>query len=129
MDEVFEGDPDVQDEDGEIVLPDIEIDEPDEDDFFPPVEEDLISETPIGEEELETVEEDGEDGEESTALRPILIFEDPDDRGPPSISPRVTGEALASILGTKKPLFAGDPEEQRAVWNRRSLRLRKALGL
>ena len=129
LDEVFEGDPEIETEDGEIVLPDIEIDEPDEDDFFPPVEEDLISETPIGEEELETVGEDGEDGEESTALRPILIFEDPDDREAPSISPRVTGEALASILGTKKPLFAGDPEEQRAVWNRRSLRLRKALGL
>jgi hypothetical protein len=41
----------------------------------------------------------------------------------------VTGEALASILGEKEPLFGGDEDEQRAVWNRRSLRLRKALGL
>lgn len=42
---------------------------------------------------------------------------------------RVTGEALASILGAKEPLFGGDEDEQQAVWNRRSLRLRKALGL
>jgi hypothetical protein len=41
----------------------------------------------------------------------------------------VTGEALAGILGAKEPLFGGDPDEQRAVWNRRSLRLRRALGL
>jgi hypothetical protein len=42
---------------------------------------------------------------------------------------RVTGEALAGILGEKEPLFGGDEDEQQAVWNRRSLRLRKALGL
>jgi hypothetical protein len=47
----------------------------------------------------------------------------------PGISPRVTGEAGASILGEKEPLFGGDEDEQRAVWNRRSLRLRRALGL
>jgi len=46
-----------------------------------------------------------------------------------TVSPRVTGEALASILGEKEPLFGGDEDEQRAVWNRRSLRLMRALGL
>lgn len=46
-----------------------------------------------------------------------------------SLSPRVTGEALVGILGEKEPLFGGDEDEQRAVWNRRSLRLRRALGL
>lgn len=46
-----------------------------------------------------------------------------------TLSPRVTGEALASILGEKEPLFGGDEDQQRAVWNRRSLRLRRALGL
>jgi hypothetical protein len=49
--------------------------------------------------------------------------------GTPGISSRVTGEALVGILGEKEPLFGGDEDEQRAVWNRRSLRLRKALGL
>jgi hypothetical protein len=47
----------------------------------------------------------------------------------PGISQRVTGEALAGILGEKEPLFGGDEDEQRAVWNRRSLRLRNALGI
>ena len=46
----------------------------------------------------------------------------------PGISPRVTGEAAAGILGEKEPLFGGDEDKQRAVWNRRSLRLRRALG-
>jgi predicted nucleic acid-binding Zn-ribbon protein len=46
-----------------------------------------------------------------------------------TVSPRVTGEALVGILGEKEPLFGGDEDEQRAVWNRRSLRLRRALGL
>lgn len=46
----------------------------------------------------------------------------------PGISPRVTGEAAAGILGEKEPLFGGDEDAQRAVWNRRSLRLRRALG-
>ena len=47
----------------------------------------------------------------------------------PGIPSRVTGEALVGILGEKEPLFGGDEDDQRAVWNRRSLRLRKALGL
>ena len=47
----------------------------------------------------------------------------------PGIPSRVTGEALVGILGEKEPLFGGDEDEQQAVWNRRSLRLRKALGL
>ncbi len=47
----------------------------------------------------------------------------------PGIGTRVTGEALTGILGEKEPLFGGDDDEQRAVWNRRSLRLRRALGL
>ena len=49
-------------------------------------------------------------------------------RETPSISTRVTGEAGEGILGEKEPLFGGDEDDQRAVWNRRSLRLRRALG-
>lgn len=47
----------------------------------------------------------------------------------PGISSRVTGESLVGVLGEKEPLFGGDEDNQRAVWNRRSLRLRRALGL
>ena len=71
-------------------------------------------------------------GELTTRLSPSLIF-DRETGGRPETTPfasRVTGEALASILGEKEPLFGGDEDEQRAVWNRRSLRLlSRALGL
>jgi hypothetical protein len=71
-------------------------------------------------------------GELRTPLSPSLIF-DRETGGRPETTPfssRVTGEALASILGEKEPLFGGDDDEQRAVWNRRSLKLlSRALGL
>jgi hypothetical protein len=75
--------------------------------------------------------DDGEGGagEDISPLRPVTIFDSPDGRPATPFSSRVTGEGLASILGAKEPLFGGDPDEQRAVWNRRSLRLRRALGL
>jgi hypothetical protein len=73
---------------------------------------------------------EGEGGVTDTPpLRPVTIFDSPDGRPATPFSSRVTGEALAGILGAKEPLFGGDPDEQRAVWNRRSLRLRRALGL
>ena len=58
-----------------------------------------------------------------------VVFDTPETPESQPFGSRVTGEALASILGEKEPLFGGDEDEQRAVWNRRSLRLRKALGL
>jgi hypothetical protein len=74
----------------------------------------------------------GGTGELRTPLSPSLIF-DRETGGRPETTPfasRVTGEALASILGEKEPLFGGDDDEQRAVWNRRSLKLlSRALGL
>jgi hypothetical protein len=73
---------------------------------------------------------EGEGGVTDTPpLRPVTIFDSLDGRPAAPFSSRVTGEGLASILGAKEPLFGGDPDEQRAVWNRRSLRLRRALGL
>lgn len=45
------------------------------------------------------------------------------------ISGRVTGQSLVGILGDKEPTFGGDPGQQQEVWNIRSLRLRRALGL
>lgn len=47
-----------------------------------------------------------------------------------SISPRVVGVApVAAIIGEKEPIFGGEPDPQQDVWNVRSLRLRRALGL
>ena len=74
-------------------------------------------------------EGEGGAGEDISPLRPVTIFDSPDGRPATPFASRVTGEALAGILGAKEPLFGGDPDEQRAVWNRRSLRLRRALGL
>jgi hypothetical protein len=74
-------------------------------------------------------EGEGGAGEDISPLRPVTIFDSPEGRPATPFSSRVTGEALAGILGAKEPLFGGDPDEQRAVWNRRSLRLRRALGL
>jgi hypothetical protein len=49
---------------------------------------------------------------------------------PASISPRVVGSSpVAAIIGEKEPIFGGEPDPQQDVWNVRSLRLRKALGL
>lgn len=45
------------------------------------------------------------------------------------ITGRVTGQSLVGILGDREPTFGGDPGQQQEVWNIRSLRLRRALGL
>lgn len=51
-------------------------------------------------------------------------------RQPMSISPRVVGTSpVAAIVGEKEPIFGGEPDPQQEVWNERSLRLRRALGL
>jgi hypothetical protein len=64
-----------------------------------------------------------------TPISTIVTLRTPEERFVRTVSPRITGEALAGILGAKKPLFGGDEDAQRAIWNRRSLRLRRALGL
>jgi hypothetical protein len=72
----------------------------------------------------------GETDEVTTKLRPVVIYDQtPSPRATAGIPERVTAQAVEGILGDKEPLFGGDEDEQRQVWNRRSLRLRKALGL
>jgi hypothetical protein len=95
---------------------------PPEGTVLPAPEVDLVV-PPDGEEEPLPEEEPPAEEDEVTPLRPILIFEQPGERPNIPFSSRVTGEALASILGAKAPIFAGDPEKQRAVWNKRSLKL------
>lgn len=46
-----------------------------------------------------------------------------------SITPRTVSTGAGAITGMKEPTFGGDPGAQQDVWNVRSLRLRKALGL
>jgi len=46
-----------------------------------------------------------------------------------SLSSRQVGQGVAAIVGDKDPTFGGDPNVQQDVWNVRSLRLKKALGL
>lgn len=107
---------------------------------FRPTEVKPISEQPpeIPEDEVPVGEGEGEGAKPMTRFdaqgRPITTTvvaagDRTREAGTPGISSRVTGEALVGILGEKEPLFGGDEDEQRAVWNRRSLRLRKALGL
>jgi hypothetical protein len=50
-------------------------------------------------------------------------------RGAVSLTPRQVGQGYSAIVGDKEPTFGGDPGAQQEVWNQRSLRLRKALGL
>ena len=46
-----------------------------------------------------------------------------------SVSPREISGSVTGIIGKKQPMFSSDEDEQSAEWNRRSLRLRKVLGL
>ena len=50
-------------------------------------------------------------------------------RGPGAVTTRQVGQGYSAIIGDKEPTFGGDPGQQQDVWNVRSLRLRKALGL
>jgi hypothetical protein len=50
-------------------------------------------------------------------------------RGAASLTSRQVGQGYSAIVGDKEPTFGGDPGQQQDVWNIRSLRLRKALGL
>jgi hypothetical protein len=48
---------------------------------------------------------------------------------PVSVTSRAVSTGPSAITGMKEPTFGGDPGQQQDVWNVRSLRLRKALGL
>jgi len=72
--------------------------------------------------------------EETSAPEALLdvrsaIVRRPRTRGGITVSPRATGQGAAAIVGDKEPIFGGEPDQQQEVWNERSLRLRKALGL
>jgi hypothetical protein len=69
---------------------------------------------------------DTEDTFEPLDVRPARVGRS----RPMSISPRVVGTSpVAAIVGEKEPIFGGEPDPQQEVWNERSLRLRRALGL
>jgi hypothetical protein len=71
----------------------------------------------------------GEGGRPDTGVMSTVRIAPSREKPAEGVSTRVTGQGLVGILGERDPLFGGDPGEQQDVWNIRSLRLRKALGL
>lgn len=69
----------------------------------------------------------------SDAMAPAAIDFRPAGAGEParsiSLTPRQVGQGVGAITGRKEPVFGGDPGTQQDVWNIRSLRLKRALGL
>lgn len=61
-----------------------------------------------------------------TDIRPAVVGKT---GTPVSITPRSVSSGTGAITGMKEPTFGGDPGQQQDVWNIRSLRLKKALGL
>jgi hypothetical protein len=78
------------------------------------------------------VGEGGETGEAGGQIRatidarPAVVGRTPT---PVSVTSRAVSTGESAITGMKEPIFGGDPGQQQDVWNVRSLRLRKALGL
>lgn len=84
---------------------------------------------PEGEMELGGGEGEGEPPVKPRGFTPPVVAKDIARRGPGSVTTRQVGQGYSAIIGDKEPTFGGDPGQQQDVWNVRSLRLRKALGL
>jgi hypothetical protein len=91
--------------------------------------------TPSSTVEAEDLDEGGEGIEAGEAggqipatidSRPRVVGRTPT---PVSVTSRAVSTGQGAITGMKEPTFGGDPGQQQDVWNVRSLRLRKALGL
>lgn len=92
-------------------------------------EEEAPEEEAIPEGEMEL---GGGEGEGATPVIP-KVYNAPlvrdVNRGTAGLPARQVGQGYSAIVGDKEPTFGGDEGPQREVWNRRSLRLKKALGL
>lgn len=84
---------------------------------------------PEGEMELGGGEGEGEAPVTPQVTRPPVVAKEVARRGPGAVTTRQVGQGYSAIIGDKEPTFGGDPGQQQDVWNVRSLRLRKALGL
>ena len=84
---------------------------------------------PEGEMELGGGEGEGEAPVTPQVTRPPVVAKEVARRGPAAVTTRQVGQGYSAIIGDKEPTFGGDPGAQKDVWNVRSLRLRKALGL
>jgi hypothetical protein len=84
---------------------------------------------PEGEMELGGGEGEGEAPVTPRVSVPPIVAKDVARRGPAAVTTRQVGQGYSAIIGDKEPTFGGDPGQQQDVWNVRSLRLRKALGL
>jgi len=90
------------------------------------VEDDFI---PEGEMQLGGGEGEGEAPVTPRVFGTPVVADRISRRGAASLTPRQVGQGYSAIVGDKEPTFGGDPGQQQDVWNIRSLRLRKALGL
>lgn len=84
---------------------------------------------PEGEMELGGGEGEGEAPVTPRVSGTPIVAKDVARRGPAAVTTRQVGQGYSAIIGDKEPTFGGDPGQQQDVWNVRSLRLRKALGL
>jgi hypothetical protein len=84
---------------------------------------------PEGEMELGGGEGEGEPPVTPRVTMPPVVADRISRRGAASLTSRQVGQGYSAIVGDKEPTFGGDPGQQQEVWNQRSLRLRKALGL
>jgi hypothetical protein len=87
---------------------------------------DLIRQSFTDEEAATPVGEGGKTPGATVDVRRGAVGRTPE---PVSLTGRSVATGPGAITGMKEPMFGGDPGAQQDVWNVRSLRLRKALGL
>jgi hypothetical protein len=108
-------------EEGELAAEPVDLNELTDQDLIDLLEESMAEDTPL-------IPPDDTGGTANLDVRTASVRKP---RGvQSSISPRVVGTSpTAAIIGQKEPIFGGEENAQSDIWNTRSLRLRKALGL
>jgi hypothetical protein len=107
---------------GELAAEPVDLNELTDQDLIDLLEESMAEDTPL-------IPPDDTGGTANLDVRTASVGR-PRGAQQRSISPRVVGTSpAAAIIGQKEPIFGGEENAQSDVWNTRSLRLRKALGL
>jgi hypothetical protein len=119
--------PDVTVDETPVTIDDLFTDEDILDAIRETLGDDFVTETP---EDISDITEDGTDG----TTPPVIDIRGGTVTDTPTpyrttVTSRSVGSGPGAIIGRKEPMFGGDPGAQQDVWNVRSLRLRKALGL
>jgi len=107
---------------GELAAEPVDLNELTDQDLIDLLEESMAEDTPL-------IPPDDTGGTANLDVRTASVGR-PRGAQQRSISPRVVGTSpAAAIIGQKEPIFGGEENAQSDIWNTRSLRLRKALGL